>query len=149
MASLQPRRSRGRTYWHIVESRRVDGKPRAVPIYYLGKADDLLARLRGQEALKIHSYSHGAVAALLAQAKDLGMAEVIDATLAQWGRRASGRDLAATQPIRPPVKNDGLSVGQSLQGPGYAPIIIATLDPSATAPARAGAWYRGNRSSGH
>jgi transposase len=114
MASLQRRRSRGHTYWHIVESRRVNGKPRAVPVYYLGKADDLLARLTGQEALNIRSSSHGAVAALWAQAQELGLADVIDATLAQWGRRAAGRDLAASQPRRAPVKNDGLTVGQSL-----------------------------------
>lgn len=114
MASLQPRRSRGKTYWHIVESRRVNGKPRPVPICYLGKADDLLARLRGEEALRIRSASHGAVAALWAQAKDVGLAEVVDDKLAASGQRHSGRDLAAAQPLRSPVKNDGLSVGQSL-----------------------------------
>lgn len=114
MASLQPRRSRGHTYWHIVESRRVNGKPRPVPVYYLGKADDLLARLRGQETLRISSSSHGAVAALWAQANELGMGEIIDATLARTGRRVSGRELAAVRPFQRPVKNDGLTVGQSL-----------------------------------
>lgn len=115
MASLQPRRSRGHTYWHIVESKRINGKPRPVPIYYLGKADDLLARLRGQETLRISSASHGAVAALWAQGKELSIAEIIDANLARSGRRLSGRDLAAAQPLQPPVKNDGLTVGQSLR----------------------------------
>lgn len=114
MASLQPRRSRGHTYWHIVESRRINGKPRPVPVYYLGKADDLLARLQGQEALRISSASHGAVAALWAQATELGLAEVIDAQLALSGRRLSGRDLSAAQPPQPPLKNDGLTAGQSL-----------------------------------
>lgn len=114
MASLQARRSRGHTYWHIVESKRVNGKPRPVPIFYLGKADDLLARLRGEESLRVSSASHGAVAAVWAQTKQLGLAEVIDAKLAVSGRRASGRDLGAAQPLQSPVKNDGLTVGESL-----------------------------------
>jgi transposase len=114
MASLQARRSRGHTYWHIVESRRVNGKPRPVPVFYIGKADDLLARLKGEESLRIASASHGAVAALWAQAMDLGMAEIIDAKLADSGRRASGRDLAAAKPSQPPVKNEGMTPGLSL-----------------------------------
>ena len=114
MASLQPRRSRGHTYWHIVQSKRVNGKPRPVPVYYLGKADDLLARLKGEDSLRICSHSHGAVAALWAQSKALGLAEVIDSTLAETGRRRSGRDLGAATPRQPPCENDGLSVGQSL-----------------------------------
>jgi hypothetical protein len=40
VANLQKHRVAGRTYWHIVESRRVGGKPRAVPLLYLGSADD-------------------------------------------------------------------------------------------------------------
>ncbi|MBM4080763.1 MAG: IS1634 family transposase [Planctomycetes bacterium] len=114
MASLQARRSRGHTYWHIVESRRVNGKPRPIPVFYLGKADDLLARLRGEDSLRIRSAAHGAVAALWAQAKDLGMAAVIDAKLALTGRRASGGDLGPEQPKQSLAKNDGLTVGQSL-----------------------------------
>ena len=66
MATLQPRRVRGHTYWHLVESRRVNGKPRPVPIAYLGKADDLWARLQAADTLRLESRSHGAVAALWA-----------------------------------------------------------------------------------
>jgi hypothetical protein len=45
VASLQKHRVAGRTYWRIVESRRIGGKPRAVPLLYLGSAGDLLNRL--------------------------------------------------------------------------------------------------------
>ncbi|MBE7444354.1 MAG: hypothetical protein HS132_03590 [Planctomycetia bacterium] len=38
---------RGYKYWYIVESRRVNGKPRPIVLSYLGKADDLLKRLQG------------------------------------------------------------------------------------------------------
>ena len=39
MASPQKAQVRGYTYWRIVESRRINGKPRVVPILRLGMAD--------------------------------------------------------------------------------------------------------------
>jgi hypothetical protein len=45
MVSLNRVKAGGRTYWRIVESRRVNGKPRPVPILNLGTADALLERL--------------------------------------------------------------------------------------------------------
>ncbi|WP_169703050.1 hypothetical protein [Candidatus Kuenenia stuttgartiensis] len=42
MATIQSKNSRGYKYWYIVESRRVNGKPRPIVLAYLGKADDLL-----------------------------------------------------------------------------------------------------------
>lgn len=114
MASLQARRVRGHTYWHIVESRRVNGKPRPVPIAYLGKADDLLQRLAGAEHLRLRSFAHGDVAALWHQAQQLDLARIIDRELLASGRRLSGPGLAAAKPWQSPVKNDGLSVGQTL-----------------------------------
>ena len=47
MATIQARASRGNKYWYIVESRRVNGKPRPIMLAYLGKANDLLKRLQG------------------------------------------------------------------------------------------------------
>jgi transposase len=80
MPSLQKHRVGGRTYWRIVESRRVRGKPRPIPILYLGTADALLERLLKAEAgcLRVRSYEHGAVAALTAAADRLGVASIID-----------------------------------------------------------------------
>jgi len=114
MASLQARRVRGHTYWHIVESRRVNGKPRPVPIAYLGKADDLLERLAAADRLRLHSFAHGDVAALWHQAQQLDLAGIIDRELLANGRRLSGPDLSAAKPWQSPAKNDGLSVGQTL-----------------------------------
>jgi hypothetical protein len=45
MATIQKKNVRGNKYWYIVESRRVNGKPRPIVLAYLGKADDLLKRL--------------------------------------------------------------------------------------------------------
>ena len=70
MASLQRVHVRGYTYWRIVESRRVNGKPRLFVLAHLGKADDLLVRLQAADTLHIKSLSHGAVAAVLAIARE-------------------------------------------------------------------------------
>jgi len=80
MASLQRHVVRGRTYWRIVESRRVNGKPRPVPILHLGTADNLLLRLLEAPAgrLRIQSFQHGDVAALKSAADRLGVAAIID-----------------------------------------------------------------------
>jgi transposase len=78
MATLQKRKSRGNTYWSIVESRRVNGKPRPVILAYLGRAEDLLKRLREGIPHKVKSYSHGSVAALLQIAEELRVVETIN-----------------------------------------------------------------------
>jgi len=95
MASLQKHRVAGRTYWRIVESRRVNGKPRAVPVLYLGSADELLNRLLkapGGE-LQIQSFQHGDVAALKAAADHLGVVSIIDRHVP---RRARGLSIGTT-----------------------------------------------------
>jgi transposase len=78
MATLQKRKSRGHTYWSIVESRRINGKPRPVILAYLGRAEDLLKRLTEGMPHKVKSYSHGAVAALLDIARQLQVVEIIN-----------------------------------------------------------------------
>jgi transposase len=92
MASLQRHVVKGRTYWRIVESRRVDGKPRPVPILYLGTADSLLERLLEAPAgrLRVQSFQHGDVAALKAAADRLGIISLIDQHVpGQGGKRPS------------------------------------------------------------
>ena len=115
MASLQRVRVHGHSYWRIVESKRVNGKPRPIVVAYLGKPDDLLARLRGTDSLSLQSRSHGAVAALYSLAKELDVAGSIDRQLASSGRRVRRRPrgLPPDSPV-PPARNDGLTVGESL-----------------------------------
>jgi len=104
MASLHPKMSRGHKYWYIVESRRVNGKPRPIVLAYLGKADNLLRRLQGlREGLRIKSYSHGAVAALLHVASTLEIPSLINRYV------DSPRPYMAKKPIR-----NGLTVGITL-----------------------------------
>ncbi len=48
MASvIEKRRADGRTYYYLVESARVDGKPRIVSQQYLGSAAEVAAKLAG------------------------------------------------------------------------------------------------------
>jgi transposase len=92
MASLQKHVVSGHTYWRIVESRRINGKPRPVPILYLGTADSLLQRLLEAPAgrLTVRSYQHGDVAALKAAADRLGVVSLIDRHIpGQRGQRPS------------------------------------------------------------
>ena len=110
VASLQKHRVAGRTYWRIVESRRVRGKPRPVPLLYLGSADELLNRLlqAPQGELRIRSFQHGDVAALKAAADRLGVVEIIDRHVPERARGLSvGTTLllaALNRAIRPRSK---------------------------------------------
>jgi transposase len=78
MAFIQARTSRGKKYWSIVESRRIDGKPRPVILEYLGTADTLLKRLQKFPDLKIKTYSHGDSAALVNIAVELDIVDIIN-----------------------------------------------------------------------
>jgi transposase len=101
MASIQPRVSRGIKYWSIVESKRVNGKPRTTILEYLGTADSLLGKLTSDDERTIKSYSHGDTAALLNIAEELGVIKAINEHIPAL---SSGK-----KPIR-----DGLTVGASL-----------------------------------
>jgi transposase len=78
MATIQKRKSRGHTYWSIVESRRVNGKPRPVILEYLGTAEALLGRLTEGTPRKVRTYSHGAVAVMLDIAEELQIVQTIN-----------------------------------------------------------------------
>lgn len=95
MASIQPKISRGHKYWYIVESRRVNGKPRPIVLEYLGKPEDLLRRLQGiGDTFKVKSYSHGGVAALLDLAARLDVVPIINHYI------QSCRDYIPEKPLR-------------------------------------------------
>lgn len=78
MATLQKRKSRGHNYWSIVESRRVNGKPRPIILEYLGTAEQLLKRLTLGIPKKVRSYAHGEVAVMLNIAEEIKIVETIN-----------------------------------------------------------------------
>jgi len=94
MATIQSKKSRGYKYWYIVESRRINGKPRPVVLAYLGKADDLLKRLQGLYELKLKSYSHGAVCTLINVAAKLEIVDILNKHV------KASRHYVAEKPVR-------------------------------------------------
>lgn len=98
MSFLSSRKSRGKTYWSICESRRIEGKPRNIPIEYLGTAETLLRRLSDEDDFSIKSYSHGDTAALVNIAIELDIVNIIN------------RYIPTNQKGQRPIR-DGLTVG--------------------------------------
>lgn len=80
MASLQRKSSRGYSYWQIVESRRVNGKPRPIVLMHLGTAESLLRRLSDSPAQPVTArvLQFGAVAAVWNLACELDVVGIID-----------------------------------------------------------------------
>ena len=81
MASIVGKKRGKATYYYLVESARVDGKPRIVSQEYLGTADELAAAMRGGGLGLPDRTRHkefGAVAAAWGVLEDLGVAAVID-----------------------------------------------------------------------
>jgi len=94
MATIQSKTTKGYKYWYIVESRRVNGKPRPIVLAYLGKADDLLKRLQGLHTHKLKSYSHGGVGALINVAARLDIISILNKYV------KSSRQYVADKPVR-------------------------------------------------
>ena len=81
MASIVGKKRGTATYYYLVESARVDGKPRIVSQEYLGTAVELAAAMRGGGLGLPDRTGHkefGAVAASWGVLEDLGVAAVID-----------------------------------------------------------------------
>lgn len=116
MATVQKRIVKGHTYWSIVESRRVNGKPRPVILEYLGTAESLLKRLKQGIPKKVRSYSHGAVRVMLDIAEELQVVEIINKHVGHKQLR------------------DGFTVGGSL--------LLAAIG-RACKPTSKRAWYEG------
>lgn len=81
MASIVGKKRGEATYYYLVESARVNGKPRIVSQEYLGTAEELAAAMRGGGLGlpdRIQHKDFGAVAAAWSLLEDLGVAEIID-----------------------------------------------------------------------
>lgn len=82
MASIIKKKKKNQFYYYIVESQRVNGKPRIVWQKYLGKAEDIARALSGSEQLTppkhAKVFEFGAVAALLTMAERLKLVETIN-----------------------------------------------------------------------
>ena len=84
MASIVGKRQGNQTYYYLVESARVDGKPRIVSQQYLGSAVEVTAKLAGSSAgepVRSQHKSFGDVAAVWSVLERLDVAGVIDAVV--------------------------------------------------------------------
>src|SRR5450756_3060235 len=84
MASIVGKRQGNQTYYYLVESARVDGKPRIVSQQYLGSSVEVMAKLAGSSAgepVRTQHKSFGDVAAVWSVLERLDVAEVIDAVV--------------------------------------------------------------------
>src|SRR6266576_2271023 len=82
MASIVGKRRGGATYYYLVESARVGGKPRIVSQEYLGTAEELAAAMRGGGLGlpdRVQHKDFGVAAAAWGMLEDLGVAGLIDA----------------------------------------------------------------------
>jgi transposase len=98
MASLQRRKNKGKYYWYVVESKRINGKPTPVVVAYLGTIENILSKFsssKSNDNFKYKSYSHGAVYMLWKIAKKNNIVKIMDSIL-------------------PDKKRNGLTKGMSL-----------------------------------
>jgi transposase len=81
MASIVGKKQGNKTYYYLVESARVDGKPRIVSQQYLGSADEIAERLAGVgpgEPARVQQRSFGAVAAVWSMITRLDVVGIVD-----------------------------------------------------------------------
>lgn len=79
MASLQRKIVKGKEYWAIVESKRVNGKPRPIVIDYIGNRNKLMERLQNNSisGCTLKSFSHGDTYALFKLARKIGIEDIL------------------------------------------------------------------------
>jgi hypothetical protein len=88
MASIVGKKRGGATYYYLVESARVGGRPRIVSQEYLGTAEELAAAMRGGGLGLPDRLQHkgfGAVAAGWGLLEDVGVAAIIDEVAGRGG----------------------------------------------------------------
>ena len=86
MPSIVGKRQGGQTYYYLVESARVDGKPRIVSQQYLGPAAEVIAKLTGASAgapVRSQHKRFGDVAAVWSVLTDLDVVGLVDDVVAR------------------------------------------------------------------
>jgi transposase len=92
MPSIVGKRQGNQTYYYLVESARVDGKPRIVSQQYLGSAAELMAKLSGAaagEPVRTQHKQFGDLAAVWSMLERLDVAGVVDAVVPRYANAAA------------------------------------------------------------
>ena len=100
MPTITKRTNKSGTYYYLVESARVNGKPRLVKQVYLGTAEKIAAAMERTsneptipDPETVAVYDFGAVVALYSVAERIGVCEIIDAVA---GKRNQGLPVSAS-----------------------------------------------------
>jgi transposase len=100
MATISKRTNKSGTYYYLVESARVNGKPRIVKQVYLGTAERIAKAVEQMsietsipDPKQVTVYDFGAVTALYSVAQRLGVCQIIDDIA---GKRDQGLPVSAT-----------------------------------------------------
>ncbi len=92
MPSIVGKRRGKHTYYYLVESARVDGKPRIVSQEYLGSAEEVVAKLTGASAgepVRSQHKKFGDLAAVWAMLERLGVRDVVDEMAPRYANAAA------------------------------------------------------------
>jgi transposase len=92
MASIVGKRRGKQTYYYLVESARVDGKPRIVSQQYLGSADEVVAKLSETPTGQPHRSQHkrfGDLAAVWSTLTRLDVAGIVDEVVPRYANAAA------------------------------------------------------------
>src|SRR5665648_1064629 len=104
MASIVGKKRGNKTYYYLVTSARVDGKPRIVDQQYLGSAEEVMARLSGAPAGAPERTQHkrfGDLAAVWGILARLGVVEAIDSVCGPRRADAGAVHTPSRWPPRP------------------------------------------------
>ncbi len=133
---IEKRRADGRVYYYLVESARVDGKPRIVSQQYLGSAAEIAEKLAGAPASTPVRSQHkrfGDLAAVWSVIERIGVVEIIDRVAPRRADAAAsvGTYLAlacANRIVAPCAKLGFADWWATTAGPRWVKLSAAALD---------------------
>ena len=133
---IEKRRADGRVYYYLVESARVDGKPRIVSQQYLGSAAEIAEKLAGAPSSTPVRSQHkrfGDLAAVWSVIERLGVVEIIDRVVPRRADAAAsvGTYLAlacANRIVAPCAKLGFADWWATTAGPRWVKLNAAALD---------------------
>jgi transposase len=136
MPSIVGKRQGNQTYYYLVESARVDGKPRIVSQQYLGSAAEVMAKLSGSaagEPVRTQHKSFGDLAAVWSVLERLDVTGAVDAVVARRSDAAAsvGTYIAlatANRIVDPCSKRAFADWWSSTAGPRFLKLPDAALD---------------------
>ena len=136
MASIVGKRRGKQTYYYLVESARVGGKPRIVSQQYLGSADEVLAKLSATPAggpIRSQHKRFGDLAAVWSTLTRLDVAGIVDDVVPRYANAAApvGTYLAlacANRIVDPCSKRGFADWWESTAGPRWVKLGRAAVD---------------------